>query len=434
MKKKHVLAVTAAIGLAVVFCFGSGLLHSGPHEMISKADNPASVPTTDKPVVTETVRMASVAHCIRYPGLIEAFRTANLVFRVGGPLTEINVSPGDKVKRGDVLMQIDSRDFQREVETIQAQLDSLNAKFKAMQIGAREEDILLLQATVDSAGAKLEYSEQELLRAKKLQADHVISQAEYEKTVHEKIAAEMSLRVAQQEFAKGKAGAREEDIAATRAEIKALETRLEIAKDRLGDTTLRAPFDGIVTNRMIENHEMVTISPTYKEVIGLHDIARLKVRVFLPESELIHRGKSDRFEVELTFADLPGRRFKASLCEVNTKPTETKGMYAATFCFDAPRDVTILPGMVADVSLTDEARTTSQLVVSGAAVLGNDNGESFVWKIDENGGLPVKTVIRRGSLTPAGDFVVLEGLCEGDRVVTEGNRFLAEGVRVHVVR
>lgn len=434
MKKKHILSIAIPVGFCLFFYLASGFLYSDVKTPASEIIVNEEKPLVGKSVATAMVQRIPVTHCIQYPGLIEAFRTANLVFRVGGPLTEINVSPGDKVKKDDVLMQIDPRDFILDVELTQAQLDALNAKFDAMQIGAREEDILLLQATLDSAKAKLDFSEQELRRAKQLQTDHVISQSEYEKSVHERIAAQMDLRVAEQELAKGRAGARKEDIASTQAEIKALQTKLQAAKDRLSDTTLRAPFDGIVTNRMIENYEMVSTTPSYKEVIGLHDIAKLKVRVFLPESELIRRTKADRFEVDLTFSDIPNRRFKANLCEVNTKPTKTKGMYAATFCFDAPTDMTILPGMVADVFLTDRDSLSEQLVVPSTAVLGNGSGESFVWKVGDDSDIPVKTPIRRGPLTASGDYIILEGLLEGDRVVVEGNRFLSEGVKVNVVR
>lgn len=435
MKQKYFLSIAGIAGLGLAIYFVTNFLLSDASATPAGRETPPTKVALDtKPVAAQSVRKAVVSQSVQYPGLIEAFQTANLVFRVSGPLIEINVVPGDKVKKGDVLMQIDPRDFLREVDLAQAQLDALKARFEAMQAGDRKEDILLLQATVDSEKARVDFAREELRRAKQLQSERVISQAEFDTKIREEIVAQMDLRVAQQELAKGQAGARAEELAAMRAEIQAMETKLLSAKDRLQDTSLLAPFGGIVTNRMIENFEMVSVSPTPKEVIGLHDISKLKVRVFLPERELVHRTKSERFEIDLAFANVPGRRFKAELCEVDTKPTETKGMYAVTFCFDVPDDITILPGMVADVYLTDCNQTSEQLVIPAVAVLGNGSGKSFVWTAQKGNNTAVKKEIRRGPLTPSGDYVVLDGLEEGDLVITEGNRFLAEGIKVNIVR
>ncbi|MGL6197175.1 MAG: biotin/lipoyl-binding protein, partial [Thermoguttaceae bacterium] len=116
--------------------------------------NGATTPSFDKDVKVVTVdkvHSAAVDSSTTFPGVVHAFQTAKLSFRVGGPLHEIRVKPGDIVKTGDVLMQIDKRDFINDVETTQAKLEALKARYSAMKTGARAEDIQLMEASLESA-------------------------------------------------------------------------------------------------------------------------------------------------------------------------------------------------------------------------------------------------------------------------------------------
>ncbi|MGL6195432.1 MAG: efflux RND transporter periplasmic adaptor subunit, partial [Thermoguttaceae bacterium] len=283
---------------------------------------------------------------------------------------------------------------------------------------------------------KHNYAEQEFERAQQLVK--TISQAEYDARQNDYISAKMLLEVAKQELAKGRAGARAEEIVAVEAEIRALEVALEIAQNRLEDTTLRAPFDGIVTNRMIENFEMVTTQPMLKEVLGIHDISKLKVRVFLPENALAHnlmlRNDVSQMEAEIVFTAAPELIFRGNLYELDTMPSSTNGLYVANFLIDAPTEINVLPGMVAEVSLVsnDNQSERPQLLVPSSAVLGNAAGENFVWIVDETNSTATKKMIKKGGLTKDRQYIVLGGLEEGETVITGGNRFLSEGVKVLV--
>jgi multidrug efflux pump subunit AcrA (membrane-fusion protein) len=57
-----------------------------------------------------------------YPGTIISSHQAKLAFRVSGPLIKVLVKPGDKVKKGQLVMQIDPRDFEDSIRVLEAQL------------------------------------------------------------------------------------------------------------------------------------------------------------------------------------------------------------------------------------------------------------------------------------------------------------------------
>lgn len=384
-----------------------------------------------KSVSLETITAETVCPKVVYPGIVQAFETTKLAFRVGGPLVEINVKPGDRVKKGDVLMQIDPRDFVSEVESIKAKIQAAQSRLTAMKTGARPEDIKLLEAALQSAQSKTRFCDSEYRRIHALYEQKVVSDTEHEQAYDNMIAAQMALSKAEQELEKGRNGERKEEIAATEADILNMEVSLRISEDRLKDTTLRASFDGIVTNRSIENYEMVTTSPNHKEVIALHDISRLKIRVSLPDKELLHRSINEGFTANIRFSCLPGETFVGNLYEIDTQPNATNGLYAATFVVTAPENVNILPGMVAEATIdADHTQVARQLLVPAEAVLAERDGRYFVWCVENNRDKAEKRIIRRGPLTSNNRYIVLDGLREGDRVVTQGSRFLADGVKI----
>ncbi|MDO5582269.1 MAG: HlyD family efflux transporter periplasmic adaptor subunit, partial [Planctomycetia bacterium] len=288
-----------------------------------------------------------------YPGRVFALKKSILTFRVPGPLLKISVVPGQTVKKGEILMQIDPRDYQIQVDLAQSRLDAARANLEAMRKGARPEDVALLQAKVEEAEASYTLASKEYERAKALVEGNTISASEFDTANRACILAGLAWNSAKKELEKGLAGARIEDIHAAEAEIRGLEASLSAAKNSLADTTLRAPYDGVITTKMIEEHEMVTTTPTYRTVLGIHDISRLKIEIYIPEREMI-RGRIQAGQTaEVRFTAKRTNCYKAKLAEIDTEPSEVGMTYKLTFVLDRPTDLPILPGMISEVSLPD---------------------------------------------------------------------------------
>ncbi|MDO5566686.1 MAG: HlyD family efflux transporter periplasmic adaptor subunit [Planctomycetia bacterium] len=291
-----------------------------------------------------------------YPGKVCAFKKSILTFRVPGPLEKISVVPGQVVKKGDVLMQIDPRDYQVQVDLAQSRLDAAKANLEAMRKGARPEDVALLRAKVDEAQATYALAEKEFQRAQTLVDSKTISASEYDTANRSYILASLACNSAKKELEKGLAGARVEDIRATEAQIRGLEASLASAKNSLDDTTLRAPYDGVVTTKMIEEHEMVTTTPTYRQVLGIHDISKLKIEVYVPEREMIGGHIRSGETVSVRFTARRENSYHAKLAEIDTEPSQVGMTYKLTFVLDRPNDLPILPGMISEVSLPETVK------------------------------------------------------------------------------
>lgn len=195
-----------------------------------------------------------------YPGIILASRTTRLAFRVGGPLVQVNVDAGTRVERGQLLMQIDPRDFADNIAVLNAQLE-----------GAKARKLL---------------AERNFERAETLFRQQVSASADFDR-------------------AKG-------SFDAAFSDVRSLEAQLQIARHRLQDTSMTAPYTGVVIKRMAENYEMVSAG---KVVLELQDISELDVEIMVPESEIVgcrlERGKQASFEL----STMPGKTFDAQLKE-----------------------------------------------------------------------------------------------------------------------
>jgi len=112
--RQYLAAIAAAIALTFAGC--------------AKEVEQEAAPVA-RPVETVVVAGSAGAPST-YPGAVEASSQVNLSFRLGGPLTEVNIEEGDKVRKGQVLARIDPRDFQIAVDAARAAYESAEADYR----------------------------------------------------------------------------------------------------------------------------------------------------------------------------------------------------------------------------------------------------------------------------------------------------------------
>ena len=369
-----------------------------------------------------------------YPGTVRASRSVLLAFRVGGPVIEINVKPGDEVAEGDVLMRVDPRDFRNQLRGSQAALDAVAAQLEAMENGAREEDLLALEAGLEAAQARQVFAQQQYDRFQRLLAQQAVSQSQFDSLKSQLDAANASIRALEQDLVKAKAGARDEDIVAMEAQIRGLEVQRDVAQDQLDDTELCAPYAGVITRQMVEPFEQILAGD---RVLGMHDADELELLVSLPEREIVRRDLKSPFQVSVSFDMTDDREFVAEFREINTEANRATRTYEVVFVMQAPEDLNLLPGMTAEVAVEscDSRRTESErvLYVPSEAVFGDAEEQTFAWRVSPGANTAEKCSIRIGRLNDTNNYELLEGLNEGDQVVVSGGDFLAPGADLQIV-
>jgi multidrug resistance efflux pump len=273
MTTAAVLLLGAA--LVIVTCVDS---HGSPSWFTGSAraaDSEAD--DTDNTVTVKTVHPRhdpSFSVSIEQPAFVAPYYLAELMAKVAGPVkpTGIVHEVGDRVKAGDVLVQIDVPDMQEDVLQREAvvkqrrsQWDLAQANLKMAEAGveAAAEMIKVKQSEVDRAKASRNFREKELRRFTGLASgpnpgvfkDIVDEKTEYYEAAVANVATALAaVQDAQAEWKKAQA-----KLEAARADVKVEEAMVGVArKDRdkaqalLDFATLRAPFDGVITRRNVD--------------------------------------------------------------------------------------------------------------------------------------------------------------------------------------
>ncbi|WP_144057987.1 efflux RND transporter periplasmic adaptor subunit [Novipirellula maiorica] len=382
--------------------------------------------TPIRPVRTVKVGDLTAISGRQFPGRASAKNEVELSFQVSGPLVSLPVDVGSVVKKGDVIAAIDPRDFETALASNQANLDRANANLLAMERGARPEEIEQLKLDLTQAEASYEQAVAEHGRNERLIESGATSQTEFDISLARKKRTAAAVEDAKEALKIGMSGARPEDIQAKRAEIRALDAAVKAAQNKLDDATLKAPFDGEISARYVDNFQRVQAK---QPIVRLVDISVIEVTVQLPESLI---GLVPQIEkVACRFDAIADRDFFGTVTKVGREASQTTRTYPVTVQINQPEDVKILPGMAATVrnhSEQDDKPATAELIVPPSSVFTapEDDSQTFVWVFDEGTGKVSRRAIQTGELTPVG-LKVDEGLEVGEWVVTSGVNSLQEG-------
>ena len=392
-------------------------------------------PDVERPVKTLVIGDATEGASRAFPGTTRAADRAELSFRVSGPLVELPIYEGKEVRKGDLLAQIDPRDFRTAVENLEASLASLQAERRGMN-QARPEDIRRLEANLGATKARLLEAEASFRRYQRLYENENISKAEYDERRAARDVAIADVSRAEEELKIGRQGARVEDIEAMDARIRGVEASLRQAKDDLADCSLRAPYDGVVAQRFVDNFEFVQAQ---ESILSLQNISVMELVAQVPEtiiagarrSESLAR-QSDFPEFYALFPSLPDQRIPAEVTEVSAQADPVTRTYAVTFQLPQPEDGVILAGMTGEIYVQAREDSMAGFSVPVSSVFTDENGATCVWLLNEQTMTPDKATVEVGDLI-GGSAMILAGVSEGDIVITAGASYLTEDQRVRII-
>ncbi len=215
---------------------------------------------------------------------------------------------------------------------------------------------------------------------------------------------------------------------------------LNLAKQQLAYTELKAPFDGIVARRHIQNFEEVQAK---QPIVTLNDNEILEVKFDLPENLILRLQRvgvveegedlkmKDKIPVFATFQSQSDKEYPLTFKEMSTKADSSTQTFSVTYTMKRPNDVIVLPGMTAtvkiDFSKVMEAKHVFYLPVS--AVIADAALKPVVWVVDEKTMQVAPVSVKVGTMK-GNQIEVTEGIKDGQRVVVAGVPFLYKGLKV----
>lgn len=308
-----------------------------------------------------------------FSGVSVAATETKLSFRVGGQLESLNVKVGQQVKKGELIATLDDRDLQLNFEESKAAV--VNARVQA-----------------DTAKSNL-------LRIRNLYENDNVALSEYEQAKN--------------------------SFASAKADLETREKQLDLQQSQLGYTQIKSPMNGIVTQVPVTRNENVNAG----EVVAvLSSNKNIEIEVGIPESYVgaVATGMS----VDLIFSSLPNKKYSGVVTEISFTAAEYS-TYPVTVKLDKP-DAALRPGMPAEASFAFSHSDVKAIRVPASAV-GEDQQGNFVFVVKATAEEGVGTIERRAvvvsTLTDKG-FIILDGLADGDAVVTAGVSKISPGMNV----
>lgn len=225
----------------------------------------------------------------------------------------------------------------------------------------------------------------------------------------------------------------EQSQAVAEAEVDRKRTAMEVARSGyaaarkdLEDTRLLAPFAGIIARRHIENFQNVQ---GREPVVSLQNLDELEIVVHVPER--VVRSEPRRAAAYAVFDGRPDRRLPVTLKAFATEADPQTQTYEVVLGLVRPQDMTVLPGMAAEVLPQDAVDTVGagSLLIPLQAIDAGPDGAPAVWIVEPQTSRVTRRAVEVGKVRGS-EVVVLGGLKAGERIVTTGVNHLREGMPV----
>ncbi len=386
-------------------------------------------------------------------GTVKPERSINVSPQESGILKKLLVKEGDTVKQGQILAEMDDSDLQgqltqargqlaqaqanlqkaqvgnrpQDIASSQAQLEEAQANLQKAQVGNRPQEIGQAQALLKSAQANLSKAEDDFRRNQQLynsgaislqtvnqkRADRDSAQAQVAQAQQslalqqagsrsEDIAqAQAVVRQRQQALALLKAGSRKEDIDAARAQVTAARGSLQTIETKINQTILKAPFDGVVTQKFSDPGAFVTpttsgsavSSATSSSILSLASTNQIEANIAEVNISKIKLGQ----KVIIRADAYPGQTFEGRVSQISAQATVEQNVTSfrvkVAIVSDTKKLLRSGMNVTADFQV---GQLNNALVVPTAAVVRQENATGvFVIRPDRK--RPVFTPIETGA-------------------------------------
>lgn len=426
----------------------------------ARAHSHADARPEPKPVAAVSVevvapRAGGIDRMCTQVGTIEPFRSVELYAKVSGFLAELNVNIGSAVHAGDVLARIAVPELEKQEAKDKAEVKRAEARLGQMNAGIVTAEADLGSATAQIAFAKAEqksktayraYREKQRARIAELVDQKALERKladeqedQYEAAVSAEIAAGESVNTAKQKEAAAKA-----KVEQTKADLKYAEAELAVAKAQLersetlvGYTVIRAPFDGVVTQRSVTSlGAFIKSAESGGDRAPLFTVEQTDVMLLIvqvPDRDVPYVNAGDPVAVRLDA--LPGEAFRAPaggpVAVSRTAESEDSHTKMMRTEIDLKNDGRLRRGMFGRASITLQTGAAGALRIPSTALVGKAEGGAGSVRVvrgDTIHTVPVKIGADTGALVE-----VLSGLSAADRVVVRVNGTAEDGAAVVVM-
>jgi RND family efflux transporter MFP subunit len=329
-----------------------------------------------RPIKTMTISEQAAEQIRKFSGLVAAVDSSDLSFQVDGQVMSVKVDIGDRVEKGQVLAALDPEPYQLEVDAIKAEL-----------VKARDQ----------VSESKAQYERHKRIFEQGAGAKSYLDVAEY-------------------------------TYKAAQSAVNYQMARLDLANRNLRKTKLLSPYDGTIASRSVQPHEEVQVG---QKVFEINAKGTMEVQLAVPETTIDRISIGDR--ATITFPTLPGESARGRISFIGSAAVQA-GAFPVKVELMGPNQ-NVKPGITAEANLfvKDDNREAGYLVPLQALLPSSEANSGYAFVYDPKTSTVKKTAVRSRGIEHK-KAIVYEGLAAGDIIALAGVSFLADGMKVKLMK
>ena len=376
------------------------------------------------PVRAESAHRESISNTISTNGKIEPIDNFEAHAPAPASVKRVLVKPGQQVRAGQLLVQLDDSDARAQSAKALAQLKAAEADVNAVRGGGTHEEVLTTQANLTKAQTERDSAQRNLDAVRKLQQTGSASAGEVTEAENRLQRANVELQLLQQRKTGRYSNPEIARVQAQAAEARAAYTA---AKDLLSRSNITAPRAGTVYSLPVREGSFVNAGDL---IVQVADLKKMQVRAFVDEPEIGKLAQNQR--ATITWDAVPGREWEGVITRVPSTVVQrgTRNVGEVVAAVDN-KDLKLLPNVNVNVLVTTE-KADNALTVSREAVLQNE-GRRYVFAI--NGDKLRRRDVETG-IANLTRIQIIKGIDEGTKVAlgSANQQALYEGAPVKLVQ
>ncbi len=369
------------------------------------------------------VQRENLSASITSNGRVEPVQPFLALAQYSTTVTRVNVKAGQAVRKGEVILTLDSRAPQQELDKARSDLLAAQQQLRNAQSGGPPAQVAQTQGNLEKAEIDLASLENNQKALQKLVAERAATQEELDQNETKIAQAKATLEMLEGE--KAALAAQAQDNVQS-AQLAGQQARSQIAmfESQIASSTVTSPIDGTLYSLPVYWGEYVPVGQQLTAIADLHNV---RVRAFVDEPDL---GKlAPNLPVQITWDGLPEHIWQGHT-ETVPKQVTMQGVRSVgeVLCSVENSDLNLIPNLSVDVRIVWSQRQNVLVIPRGA--VHTEDSQHFVFVVDDD------TLHRRNVQLGIADptvFEVISGLNEGDHVALSGDVTLRDGMIVHPV-
>jgi HlyD family secretion protein len=383
------------------------------------------------------VKKATIEQTVTSEAILFPLAQSAIVPKISAPVKTFYVNRGSKVHEGQLLAKLESRDLAAAAQDNQGAYDQAQANYAIATASTLPEEIQKAQGDAQAAKLALE-AEQKIYDSRQdLYKQGALPRKDVDQAAVNFAQARSQYEIAQHHLDALMAGGKQEEIKSAKGQLQSAKGKYLGAEAQLNYAEIRSPINGVVTDRPLYPGEMAAAGTPLLTVM---DTSAVVARAHIPQEQAALLKLGDKATVSLSAASASASAGSAPEASPGDDPIEGK-VTVVSPALD-PNSTTVevwvqaknpkgrlRPGTSVQISMLARSVPNS-VVIPAAAVLAAPDGGSYVMLAGSDHKAhqkAVKTGIRQGD-----QVQILDGLAEGDQVVTSGAYGLPDNTKIRV--